>query len=436
MSTIARGTFVNLGARLAAIALGVSITVLTARMGTTAQGQFALLTSVETLLLALFSGFGVALARRVSYGGERPRQILGATIWACLALGTACAVVLAGLSMASTGVYGLLWILALSAPLLLLPASLTGIWLGQGRMGPIGLVTVAGPLLTLVFFAGFWFADPSLTAGKVVAMLLSWALARLVVGLVVLARFWSEATQGQQDWSPLRRDIPFIAIIGLANLVGLMNYRVDLFLVEHYLGLASTGVYSIAIMVAELLWLLSSAVTQAAYARIGLPDRDTAARLVVRIVHGNLMVLLLAAPALYLAARFVLPWLLGPAYGDASLLLVILLPGVLSYGAASPLSAYFTNHAGRPQVPALVAGLSMLINVALCVALIPRIGIIGGAVATTVSYVISVIVLLLLFARHAGISAAVLAKPDLRAMGRYVLAILGRGTLESQNRTP
>src|ERR1019366_2667321 len=96
VSTIARGTFVNLGARLAAIALGVSITVLTARMGTTAQGQFALLTSVETLLLALFSGFGVALARRVSYGGERPRPILGATGWACLALGIACAVVLAG----------------------------------------------------------------------------------------------------------------------------------------------------------------------------------------------------------------------------------------------------------------------------------------------------------------------------------------------------
>src|ERR1019366_1502685 len=44
VSTIARGTFVNLSARLAAIALGVSITVLTARMGTTVQGQFALLT--------------------------------------------------------------------------------------------------------------------------------------------------------------------------------------------------------------------------------------------------------------------------------------------------------------------------------------------------------------------------------------------------------
>lgn len=424
MSTIARGTFVNLGTRIAAIALGVSITVLTARIGTAAQGQFALLTSIETLLLALFSGFGVALARRVSYGGERPQRILGPTIWVCLALGTGCAMVLAGLSTVSTGAYSSLWIIALSAPLLLLPANLSGVWLGQGRMGPLGLVTVAGPLLTLVFFAGFWVAEPSPTPSKIVAMLLSWAMARLVVGLVVLGRFGSAAVAIRPDWSSLRRDIAFIAIIGLTNLVGLMNYRADLFLVEHFLGLPPTGVYSIAIMVAELLWLLSSAVTQAAYARIGAPDRDAAARFVVRIVHANLMVLLLVAPILYLAARIVLPWLLGPAYVDAPLLLAVLLPGVLSYGAASPLSAYFTNHVGRPQVPAAVAALSLIINVALCVALIPRIGSIGGAVATTTSYVISVMVMLLLFTRQAGIDIAIVVKPDLRALMAYVLAML------------
>ena len=423
MSTIARGTFINLGTRVAAIALGVSITVLTARMGTVAQGQFVLLTSVESLLLALFSGFGVVLARRVSHGGERPSAIVGATLTACVALGGAWSVLLIGLSTVSTGAYASLWILALSGPVLLLPANLSGVWLGQGRMGPIGFVTIAGPLLTIAFFAGFWLADPSLTANKIVAMLASWALAKAVVGLVVLGRFWSIAAADRPDWLSLRRDMAFIAIIGLTNLIGLMNYRVDLFLVEHFLGLAPTGVYSIAIMVAELLWLLSSAVTQAAYARIGAPDREAAAKFVVRIVHANLVVLLLVAPFLYLAARFVLPWLLGPAYDDASLFLAVLLPGVLSYGAASPLSAYFTNHAGRPRVPALVAGLSLVINVALCVALLPRMGVIGGAVATTASYMISVTVMMMLFKHHAGISASVLAKPDLRDVERSILAV-------------
>ena len=96
---------------------------------------------------------------------------------------------------------------------------------------------------------------------------------------------------------------------------------------------------------------------------------------------------------------------------------------MLAYGAASPLSAYFTNHAKRPWVPAIVAALSLGINVALSFVLIPRVGVIGGAVATTVSYVISVIVMMTIFARHARISAAVLVKPDLRDMGRSALAL-------------
>ena len=329
-----------------------------------------------------------------------------------------------GLSLASTGAYASLWILALSAPVLLLPGNLSGVWLGQGRMWPIGIVTIAGPMLTLTFFlAASWLVDPSPTMSPIVAMLMSWALAKLVVGLFVLVRFWSVAVLGRPDWSAVRSDASFIIVIGLTNLVGLMNYRVDLFLVEHFLGLVPTGVYSIAVMVAELLWLISSAVTQAAYARIGTPDRDVAAKFVVRIVHANLTVLLLVAPLLLFAAWFVLPWLLGPAYVDAPAFLAVLLPGVLAYGAASPLSAYFTNHAKRPWVPAIVAALSLGINVALSFVLIPRVGVIGGAVATTVSYVISVIVMMTIFARHARISAAVLVKPDLRDMGRSALAL-------------
>jgi len=61
--------------------------------------------------------------------------------------------------------------------------------------------------------------------------------------------------------------------------------------------------------------------------------------------------------------------------------------------------------------------------VALCVALLPRMGVIGGAVATTVSYMISVTVMMMLFKHHAGISAAVLAKPDLRDVERSILAV-------------
>src|SRR5512140_960116 len=95
MSTgVARGTAINLATRLAAVALVLLITAFTARLGTAQQGTFALFTSVEGVLLALLSGFGIALARRISHHGEQPRELIGAVVVACIGLGVLAGVVL------------------------------------------------------------------------------------------------------------------------------------------------------------------------------------------------------------------------------------------------------------------------------------------------------------------------------------------------------
>ena len=67
--SVARGTLINLATRTLGVALVLGITAITARLGTTQQGTFALFTSVESVLAALLSGFGIALARRVSHHG-------------------------------------------------------------------------------------------------------------------------------------------------------------------------------------------------------------------------------------------------------------------------------------------------------------------------------------------------------------------------------
>ena len=111
-----------------------------------------------------------------------------------------------------------------------------------------------------------------------------------------------------------------------------------------------------------------------------------------------------------------LPALLGSTYQPALPVLAVLLPGVAVFGAASALSAWFTNHAGRPWVPALLASLSLSINVVVSVLAIPRMGMIGGALATSLSYIVAVGVAVLLFKRASGTPAGVLLRPDWRAL--------------------
>jgi O-antigen/teichoic acid export membrane protein len=207
----------------------------------------------------------------------------------------------------------------------------------------------------------------------------------------------------------------------------LLNYRVGLFVIERSLGLASTGVYSIAVVAAELLWFVSSSLTQAVYGRIGTPDRAAAAAVTLRAVHLSLAALLCVAPLLWLLAWFLLPRVLGPAYAASLLPLALLLPGALMFGGASALSAYFTNHAGQPLVPARVAALSLLINALLAWLLVPRMGMAGAALAASAAYTVSVLVLAVLFARHAGLPLLQVLLPGAQ-LGRDVRALLARAT--------
>ncbi len=396
--SVKKGTLVNLATRGAGVAAVLGITALVARVSPQAQGTFALFTSVEGLLLALLSGFGIALARRVSHHGEEPRGWVGAMVLVCLGLGLVAGVALWAVSAIGPDAYRWLWLLALAAPLLLLSPNLAGWWLGQGRMVPMARVALAPPCLALLFLAAAWLAG----LGGVPQVLAAWVGAKVLVALVLLALFWRSGRLGSPDYPALRVDTAFIATIGLTNLIGLLNYRVGLFVVERLLGLSDTGVYSIAVVVAELLWFVSGSLTQAVYGRIGTPDADRAAATTVRVVQLGVTALLVAAPLLWLLAAVLLPRVLGPAYAGSLLPLALLLPGALLFGGASAFSAYFTNHAGRPQVPAQVAGLSLAVNAALAWVLVPSLGMAGAALAASAAYTVSVLVLAWRFAEAAG----------------------------------
>lgn len=413
MDSIARGSLINLVTRVLAVGLGLAITLYTARLGTVSQGAFALFTAVESVLLALVSGFGVAIARRISHHGERPAGLVGASVLASIVLGLLVAAGLLLVASLSGPAYQTLWLLALAAPVLFVSPNLAGVWLGRGRMAALARITLGAPALTLAGIAVAHLAGqpPALTT-----VLWAWIAARWIVALAVLGAAARGGWLARPDGAVLARDTRFVALIGLTNLVGLLNYKADLFLVEYFLGLSATGVYSIAVMVAELLWLVSSSVTTAAYARIGSPDAAAASRITVRAVHAGMLLLALLCPVLWIGAAWLLPALLGSTYQPALPVLAVLLPGVAVFGAASALSAWFTNHAGRPWVPALLASLSLSINVVVSVLAIPRMGMIGGALATSLSYIVAVGVAVLLFKRASGTPAGVLLRPDWRAL--------------------
>ncbi|AKJ31183.1 lipopolysaccharide biosynthesis protein [Caldimonas brevitalea] len=408
--SLSRGALSHFAAKLVAIGLGLVIVVIVARQGPHEQGVFSLLVATESVYAALFSGLGLVIARQVSHH----RQDSGAWLAGALALallgGVLGAGVFAGLGLAvgDEPAYRFLPLLALAAPLLLLSPTVSGLYLGQGRMGPINAIALAPPIFTLAVLAGWWawVGDPGL-----MEVLAIWLAARALTGALAAIWAWRDSGAAGFAWAQWRGQARFCTVVGLTNLVSWLNYRVDLFIVERYAGVGVAGVYSVAVTAAELLWFVSSSVSVAAYARIGSPDRVAATGLTVRVMHLNLAILLLVSPVLIALAWWVLPHLLGPAYVASVPLLCLLLPGVWAYASASTLSAYYTNFLGRPQLSAAVAALSLAVNVVVCALLVPRLGAVGGALATSASYLLAIGWGLALFRRHAGLRWAELLRP-------------------------
>jgi len=408
-----RGAALNLAARLATVALGLAILIVVARQGPQVQGAFSLFVAVESALLALGSGLGLLLAREAARGALSPQR-LRRTLGAALVAGVLAAIVLAGVARASADdPYRLLWLLALAAPCLLLAPTAAGLWMGQGRLVALNAAQVGAPLLVLLLLL----AAPGGGAVGLAAVLGAWALAKALAGASTAA--WALGRPGVAPAlagapTPMAAGVAwrFMAAIALANVVSLANYRVTLFLLERTHGLAEAGVYSVAVQVAELLWLLSQAVTVSAYAHIGSTDAVQARATALRAVRLGLGAALAAAPLLGLAAWLALPAVLGEAYRASLLPLALLLPGVAAYAAASALSAYYTQHLGRPHWAAGIAGLSLALTLAVAAWSVPRWGAPGAALATSLAFLGAIGVAWALFARDTGLRWATLLRGD------------------------
>jgi hypothetical protein len=201
---IPRAALGNLLAKLLIVGLGLSITVLVARLGPKVQGAFALFVAVESGLLTLFTGLGLWLARQVSrqQAGEHGRatpMLRSVLQWAVL-LGLLASLGLLGVSMwADRMPYSQLWLLALAAPFLLLVPTATGLWLGQGRMWPLNLAQVAAPASVLSGMAvvGWLTQGAAVKTSAVLLVLIAWVSGKSLVA--VLTAIYALHDSAQRD---------------------------------------------------------------------------------------------------------------------------------------------------------------------------------------------------------------------------------------------
>lgn len=438
---VGRDVILTFGGRIAlTAALIVGDIILARGLGPDGKGAFVLVLNLAslgalTLSLGLERSLGVFAARSIDVGR---RAFANTVLWTLVVggLGVLAIVTLYGPRTTDHAPTGLLapimpdltptqlWAGALSLP--------GEIAFGIGLVGLLGRQRLLAYNVLRLLRRGIFVL---LLVGVVLAGRLDLELV-LLLNLVALALtaagiVWSMARAGVVGWriSPrlLLEQLSFGGRTVVGTLAERLHFRANTFLLNALVGVGATGVFSVALGLAETLWYLPTSFGLVLFSRAVRGGREGA--YIASAMTRTMLALMLAAA---IPLWFLAPPLVEIAYGapfrEAGVALQIMLPGVLAYSVVAVLSNPLIAW-GAPGRVTAVLGAGLAANLVANVLLIPQFGMNGAALASTISYFLTAALMLLVYRRLSGQGlrqTLLVRRSDIKRAFAELRALVGR----------
>jgi len=398
------GTFIT---QVLIVGFNLLIGVLTARaLGPEGRGVLTLVMTLPLTLVALADpGVTKANIYFIARRKRSPSLVIGQSIFLALTMG-----LLAG---------GGLWLmrsLALDTFLRSVPAVYLGMILA---LAPLVLAYAYGmsvlralqrfvlfnsarllmPLLTLIAIVSALFLFDAGLDGATAGYGLGTALA--VAGTLWIV-FRLAPPRFRLDLGLLKETLRYGGKSYVQNLIGHLTYRLDIYMVAYFLSPREVAFYGIATSVAEVLWYIPDSVGLVLFPKLSATDEEQVHGLTAEVCRHTLLITFLGAGAILVVGTLGIPLLYGPEFQPAVQPFLLLVPGVAVMMLYKVLARNFSSR-NRQQISILAASAGLLLNAGLDWVLIPRLGTVGAAVASTLGYSAAGLLLLLAFHRESGV---------------------------------
>jgi O-antigen/teichoic acid export membrane protein len=402
------------------VGLNFIIGVLMARMlDPTARGVLALAMTAP-FTVAYFIDPGIVQSNIYLIGRkERPVGAVVAnalTLATMIGTGTAVILWLARSVILRTFLSGLtaaqFTLLLLLLPLFLLDSYMMSVLRALRRFDLFNLRRLLGQLVLLAAMFIVLVVFNKAASGAVLAFVCASA-ASAILGLVFVGSM--VRLRPGLHMGLLSEALPYGLKSYVQNLVGHLNYRLDVYLLALFLEPAQIAFYVIATNVAELAWYIPNSVGTVLFPSLSAAPHERVHLLTAEVCRHTIFVTALSTLGLAAVGGVVVPLFYGPAYLPALAPFFILLPGILSMAVYKVLTRNFSSR-DRQQMSILAAAGALVLNVGLNVVVIPHYGIGGAATSSLISYTTSSAILLIAFLRDSGLGwrdALVIRRDDL-----------------------
>ena len=162
--------------------------------------------------------------------------------------------------------------------------------------------------------------------------------------------------------------------------------KADVFMLNYYMDKYNVGIYSLAVGMGEMVFMLSSSVSLLLFPHLGTLNGTKQRKMFIEKVYKIMIPISLTIILLmFIMAKVVILLMYGKEYYEAVLLLRLILPGILFWSLSQYLYSFFSaeNHLIETIV---VPAVGFLLNIFLNYILIPLIGAKGAAISSSITY--------------------------------------------------
>jgi O-antigen/teichoic acid export membrane protein len=179
-----------------------------------------------------------------------------------------------------------------------------------------------------------------------------------------------------------------------------LNYRVDQFMIKPELGLEQLGIYTLGVSLAEMVFLIPNSIGSAFLGRLmncNEEEREKTINTTVKISFYLSLIIVLGG----IIVSPLIPFIYGSEFKQSVSVTIILLLGTVMASFGKILSNVYMSK-GQMRVELKYGFISFVINLVLNFVMIPTMGIVGSAIASTISYVIYGLMYLLKYSKETG----------------------------------
>lgn len=345
LKIISKNVAITFFRQLASMLLGLLLMILLARsLGPEGNGKYSVAMLLPTLLVS-FANIGIPSAN-VYYLGAGNYTChtvyrMNIKLWLILSV--------TGISLALPaafyygeklfkGVDNSLLLLSLCAfPVMLLQAFIISILQGKEDFVAFNRLSLQVSIANIIFVLVLVYCLGRGVSGAIWAYIMAYTLNLL--SAIKLITHYQKTEDQKNNCSVLQKQyqrhcLAYGFKAYLSNLVTFFNYRLNIYLVNWFLNPAATGIYVIAVQIAEKLWILSQAVSTVLLPRLaGLGENEEVRRYITPLLARIIFYMTIAICAIIaILAKPVIATFFGTRFLPAVMALFWLLPGTFVFG--------------------------------------------------------------------------------------------------------